>query len=80
MTVYEVKLNGIEPVLLPKLEPGDTIYIVREPAQTCGTLTLRDPPTALLPGVVEPLSKVAVGPNRGPYASDQPWKKGKKRQ
>lgn len=79
MTVYEVKLNGIEPVLLPKLEPGDAIYIVREPAQTCGTLTLRHPPTAILPAVVESLSKVAPGPNRGPYASDQPRKKGKKR-
>lgn len=79
MKTHYVTLDGLNPVTITECLPGDRIVIVREPAQTCGTLTLRHPPTAILPAVVESLSKVASGPNRGPYASHQPWKTGKKR-
>lgn len=74
MKTHYVTLDGLNPVTIAEVLPGDRIVILHEPAPTGGMIYLRQPPEAITSPVLS-----APKPNRGPYASDQPWKKGKMR-
>lgn len=72
MTTIYVHLDGTNPVTLPHVGPDDTIIVVRGgyTGTNTGTIILDDP--------VTPANRIEDRtPNRGPYASHQPWKKRK---